>query len=214
MWHSLAVYFGYLASLFLILAIIINNDLKFRWFSALGNVFFITYAFILDAIPVMITNGILLGINIFYLFRIYRRTENFDLLEFSGTESLAQKFLLFYKADIAGYFPDFHPKNLTRNLNFVVTRDLVIANMFSANLTPGGDAEVQLNYTLKKFRDYKVGSYIFDKEKNFLIAKGIKRIVYLSVSNKSHLKFLKRSGFKKEMLQGQPGYIKVLIKIV
>lgn len=188
---------GYLASVCLIIALLVNNDLKFRWFNTLGNVFFITYAIIIHAFPVLLTNLILLCINAWYLVKVYRRQENFDLFEFKGNEQLAQKFLQFYKTDIYSYFPEFTSACLENNFNFVVTRDLVIANMFSARLSNNGDAVVQLNYTLLKYRDYKVGAYIFDKEKDFLISKGVKRIVYHSVFNKKHKDFLHKMGFKK-----------------
>ncbi|RZK10065.1 MAG: hypothetical protein EOO43_20660 [Flavobacterium sp.] len=178
MLHQIAPYFGYLASLCLIIALLVNNDLKFRWFNSFGNVFFITYAVLLLAIPVMITNVILLCINLYYLIKIYSKKENFDLLEFNGDEKLTSRFIDFYWNDINAYFPNFKPEALQGNLNFVVTRDVVIANIFSAALTNNGDAYVALNYTLPKYRDYKVGTYIFEKEKDFLISKGVKRIVY------------------------------------
>ncbi len=210
MFQTIAPYFGYFASLCLILALIINNDLKFRWFNTFGNIAFIIYAVALGTIPVLITNLILLCINIFYLVKIYRKTENFDLLEFKGDEKLAQKFMEYYKKDMMLFFPRFKKEQLQQNLNFVVTRDLVIANMFSASLAPNGDAFVELNYTLHRFRDYKVGSFIFEKEKDFLLAKGIKRIVYSRVDNKNHGRFLKVMGFKKEIVTGGECFVKQL----
>ncbi|MEO6404785.1 MAG: YgjV family protein [Ferruginibacter sp.] len=208
MLQQIAPYFGYLASICLVLAIVINNDLKFRWFSTLGNIFFIGYAILLSTIPVLITNGILLGINVYYLVKIYRKQENFDLLEFMGDEKLAQKFLAYYQQDIAQYFPSFIPGALKANLNFVVTRDLVIANMFSAKITANGDAYVELNYTLKKFRDYKVGRFIFEKERDYLISKGIKRLVYTGIPHKSHLNFIKVMGFCNSIENGKSFYVK------
>jgi hypothetical protein len=199
MLQQIIPYFGYLASLCLIIALLVNNDLKFRWFNTAGNVFFIVYAIVLSAFPVLITNLILLCINAWYLFKVYRRQENFDLLEFKGDEKLAQKFLSFYQKDIAGYFPNFHPGNMQDCLNFVVIRDLVIANMFSAEIKANGDAFVQLNYTLLKYRDYKVGTFIFEKERTYLLSKGIKRIVYTNVYNKNHERFLTVMGFSKEL---------------
>ena len=108
MLQQITPYFGYLASLCLIIALLVNNDLKFRWFNTLGNIFFITYAIVLNAFPVLLTNLILLGINVYYLIKVYRRQENFDMLEFKGEEKLAQKFLEFYQTDIAAYFPGFN----------------------------------------------------------------------------------------------------------
>lgn len=205
-----ASYLGYAASLMLIIALLVSNDLKFRWFNTAGNIFFICYAIILGTIPVLITNTILLFINAVYLIRVYRRQENFDLIEFSGEEKLVGKFIGFYDQDIHDFFPEFNQTQLKGNLNFVILRDLVIANIFSASLLPDGDAEVVINYTLKKYRDYKVGRFIFDKEKSFLISKGVKRIVYRQVANSNHKRFLKVMGFGKEMIGGKEDFVKVL----
>jgi len=212
MLQQITPYFGYLASLCLIIALLVSNDLKFRWFNTLGNVFFIAYAVILSAFPVLLTNLILLGINVYYLIKVYRRQENFDMLEFNGDEKLAQKFLQFYQKDIAAYFPEFDKAAMQQNLNFVITRDLVIANMFSATLAANGDAVVVLNYTLQKYRDYKVGTYIFEKERDHLIEKGIKRIVYTKVVNKNHRQFLSVMGFRKEMVGSEEYFIKDLVE--
>ena len=207
---AIAPYLGYLASLCLVIALLVSNDLKFRWFNTLGNVFFIIYAIILVAFPVLLTNLILLCINAYYLVKVYTKKEKFDMLEFRGDEQLAQKFLSFYKKDIAVYFPSFNPGEISGNLNFVVTRDLVIANMFSASVSKDGDATVLLNYTIQKYRDYKVGTFIFEKERHYLIEKGIKRIVYTTVHNKKHKDFLKVMGFEPETVNGNECMIKRL----
>lgn len=208
--HFIAPYFGYLASLLLIIALLVSNDLKFRWFNAAGNVAFIAYAIIIGSIPVLITNCILLVINGVYLVKVYRRQENFDLIEFSGEENMIGKFIDFYQEDIKAFFPGFRKEQLKGRLNFVVLRDLVIANMFSAAVSDNGDAEVVINYTLKKYRDYKVGRYIFEKENNFLVSKGVKRIVYKQEINKDHQRFLKVMGFVKEDVGGVECFVKIL----
>ncbi|MCY7291736.1 MAG: hypothetical protein LH615_06070 [Ferruginibacter sp.] len=195
---QIASYFGYLASLFLIIALLVNGDIKFRWFNILGNISFIIYGIVFIAWPVLLTNGILITINIYYLYKLYVRIEDFDLIEFSGEEKLATKFLGFYDNDIKSYFPQFSLLQLKGNLNFVVLRDIVIANIFSAQILNNGDAVVSINYTLKKYRDYKVGRFIFKKEKYFLLSKGVKRIVYNDVTNKNHVKYLLNLGFEKE----------------
>ncbi len=210
MLQQITPYFGYLASLCLIIALLVNNDLKFRWFNTFGNIFFIIYAIVLGAFPVLLTNLILLGINGYYLIKVYRRQENFEMLEFKGDEKLATRFLEFYQEDIRDYFPAFNKEVMQQNLNFVVTRDLVIANMFSAKILDNGDAVVALNYTLQKYRDYKVGRYIFEKERDHLLEKGIRRIVYTKVSNKNHRQFLTVMGFKKEDHHPEEYFVKEL----
>lgn len=198
--------FGYLASLLIGLSLLVNNDLKFRWLNAAGCVSFIVYGVFLKAIPLVLTNGVLLLINLYGLYKIYRKTEDFDLLEFGADATLIKKFLRFYAADIKAYFPGFTLTESANAIRFVVLRDVVVANVFVATLHKEGTAEVQLNYTVPRYRDYKVGRFIFEKEKAYLLSKGVKELVYKKVANKSHLTFLKVMGFE----ETTEGYVKRL----
>lgn len=210
MLQQIAPYFGYLATVLLAIGLLVNSDIKFRWLNTAGNIAFIIYGIILQAIPVILTNSILLSINIYFLVRIYNRKEHFELLEFQTGGILIDSFLSFYKTDIASYFPAFTKEQLAGNINFVVLRNLVIANIFSVRPNYDGTAEVLLNYTVPKYRDYKIGPFIFEKEKEFLLAKGIKSIVYTAVANPKHEKFLKVTGFTLQTTNGQSRYIKHL----
>lgn len=198
MFQHIAPYLGYLATLLLALGLLVSNDLKFRWLNTGGNIAFILYGAFLGAVPVMLTNGLLLGINGYFLYKIYHRKELFELLEFSNGGILVDRFLAFYQKDIAAYFPGFQREQLEGNINFVVLRDLVIANIFSAEPGQDGQARVVINYTVPKYRDYKVGRFIFEKERNFLLSKGVKQLWYAAVAHPQHKKFLQVMGFKPE----------------
>jgi hypothetical protein len=203
MLQDLAPWFGYLATLLLALGLLVNNDIKFRWLNFSGNIAFIVYGVVLNAMPVILTNALLLCINIYFLFRIYNRKELFEILEFGTGGIMVERFLEFYKTDIDLYFPNFTGKELEGNLNFVVLRDLVIANTFSTRLSENGTAEVILNYTVAKYRDYKVGRFIFEREKQFLLSKGVQKIYYETVASQQHKKFLIKMGFQTETINGK-----------
>lgn len=202
MLQQIAPYFGYLASVLLAIGLLVNNDLKFRWLNTGGNVAFIIYGLVLGAVPIILTNSILLAINLFYLYKIYNRKEHFELLEFENGGVMIDRFLSFYQPDIVVHFPYFKREHLEGKLNFVVLRDLVIANIFSARLDNNGSAEIIINYTVTKYRDYKVGRFIFDKEKSHLVSKGVKTLYYKSVANRRHKKFLSVMGFTMQELYG------------
>ena len=199
--------FGYLASVLLGISLLVNNDLKFRWLNTGGCIAFIVYGILINAFPIILTNSVLLLINLYTLLKIYKKTEDFDLLEFGADATLIAKFLGFYEQDIKAYFPEFVLQETENDIRFVVLRDIVIANVFVASLTEDGTAEVKLNYTVPKYRDYKVGRFIFDREKEYLVSKGVKKIVYNRVDNKSHEQFLKVMGFEK--MNGN--YVKQLV---
>lgn len=201
---------GYLASAFLAYSLLVSNALRFRWLNIAGCLLFITYGFLIDAFPVMLANSILFFINLYQLFILLKSKETFELLPFESEGILVQRFVEFYASDIEQFFPGFKFVKEENKLSFVVLRDLVIANVFVATIDEQGEAKVKLNYTVKHYRDYKVGRFIFEREKEFLQSKGIKKIVYEGMQNKQHLRFLKVMGFEECVQNGQHRICKTL----
>lgn len=204
--NILAQLLGYFAFIFLAVSLWVTNDIKFRWINSFGCLSFVCYGIIIQAFPIVLTNSVLLAINIYFLFKIYRRQEKFELVEFKNDAALIPRFLSFYKKDMEAYFPGFAMKEQEQNeIRFVVLRDIVVANLFIAALHENGDAVVKINYTVPKYRDYKVGRFLFEEGKEFLHRKGIKRIVYTKIDNPKHEKFLQVMGFVKEVTED--GYL-------
>lgn len=199
---------GYLAFIFLAISLLVNNDIKFRWINSLGGLSFVFYGIIINAFPIVLTNAVLLVINIYFLYKIYHRQEKFDLVEFTKDAALIPKFLTFYQKDVQFYFPDFMMEDRSDEIKFVVLRDIVVANIFIATVDGKGNAFVKINYTVPKYRDYKVGRFLFDEGKSFMNRKGIKRIIYTEVKNLQHERFLKVIGFSKEIFENRSCYIK------
>lgn len=199
--ETIAVWLGYLASLCLIISLLVTTNIKFRFYNLLGCLFFVVYALMISAWPVLITNAILLCINIYYLYQLNTRQEKFDIIEFDAGNPLANKFLDYYSEDIKTYYPAFDAFQLSGGLNFIILRDLTVANIFSAKLQHNGEAEVALNYTAKPYRDFKVGTFLFNKEKDFLLKKGVTRIRYKSMNHKGHILFLEKMGFNPDASQ-------------
>ena len=133
---------GYIAFIFLAISLLVNNDIKFRWINSMGGLCFVVYGIMINAFPIILTNAVLFSINIFFLVRIYRRQEKFDLVEFSKDAVLVPKFLSFYQKDIQAYFPDFVLEDKPGDIKFVVLRDIVVANIFIAAVDENGNAFV------------------------------------------------------------------------
>jgi hypothetical protein len=195
MTQTIAQILGYLASLLLAVSLMVNNELRFRWLNTLGCVCFIIYGAVIGALPVMLTNMLLLLINVWYLAKIYRTSEQFEIIRFLPGEIIAERFLDFYDKDIQRYFPNYRQSLHENDMRMLVLRDMVIANVFICSLQDDGTAKVKINYTIAKYRDYKVGKYLFKKEHSVLLQKGVQLVCYEKVSDSSHAKFLLRMGF-------------------
>ena len=206
--NILAQLLGYFAFLFLAVSLWVSNDIKFRWINSLGCLSFVFYGILIHAFPIVLTNSVLLAINSYFLFKIYRKQEKFELVEFTKDAALIPRFLSFYQKDIQAYFPDFIMRENKEEIKFVVLRDIVVANIFVATVDTDGNAFVKINYTVPKYRDYKVGRFLFDEGKEFLLSRGIKRIIYLQVDNMQHEKFLKVVGFKNENYENRRCFVK------
>lgn len=191
---------GYLASALLACSLIVSNSLQFRWLNIFGCITFITYGILINAFPVLLANSILLCINIFQLVKLYTVKEKFEMLLIAPTDELAKKFLLFHQKDITNYFPEYTIDLNKKNIAFMVLRDLAIANIFIAELNENSMAEVIINYTVPQYRDFKVGRFIFEREKQYLISKGVQQIVYKKIFNKNHEEFIKVMGFTKQTI--------------
>jgi uncharacterized protein with PQ loop repeat len=192
--HLVSVITGYLASLLLAISLLVNNDLKFRWLNAFACVSFIIYGIIINAFPVTLTNSILLLINLVRLVQLYKKKEDFTIIEFQRGDKLVEKFVSFYSKDIHSFFPQFNLSDEGDNIRFIVLRDMVVSNIFIANVKEG-NATVRINYTVPRYRDYKIGKFIFDKGKKYLLSHGVKTITYDQGYSDKYKIFFKKMGF-------------------
>lgn len=202
---------GYIASIFLAISLVINGAIKFRIFNMLGQIAFIVYGIVINAFPIIVANSALLCINIYQLYKLSQSNEQFKYVPIEPNNKIIEEFLAFYKTDISNYFPQFkYMPTLQQQINFVVLRNASIANIFVATIDTKGNATVHINYTIPQYRDYKVGRFIFEKEKKYLQANNIKNVVYTQVHNKQHLEFLQVMGFTQQQINGQSCWVKNL----
>lgn len=208
----MVVWIGYLASIFLAYSLVVTNAVKFRILNILGCITFILYGILIPAFPVIVANGLLLVINIYQFIKLQQSKEQFQYVSVEQQDKIVEKFISFYQKDIQDFFPKFqYLPTLQQQISFVVLRDATIANLFMATIDTNGCATVRINYTVPQYRDYKVGKFIFDKEKNFLVANSIKKVVYESVENKNHLNFIRVMGFSLEQINDKQYWTKSLV---
>ena len=67
--ETLPLILGYIAFILLAVSLLVNNEIRFRWLNSLGSLSFVLYGLMIDALPIIITNGFLLCINIYYYYR-------------------------------------------------------------------------------------------------------------------------------------------------
>ena len=187
---------GFIASIIIALSMTMNSIVKFRWVNLAGALTFSIYGFLIAAYPVGILNGFIVAVDIFYLYRIYSKTEIFDILEIRGNNKYLLKFLKFHDKEIQKYFPGFKYKEDMNTISFFVLRNMAVAGIFLAHKEGDNILKVGLDYVVPEYRDYKNGRFIYHRLRNSFIEKGFK-IAIAEANNENHSKYLKKIGFVK-----------------
>lgn len=187
-------YLGYLASVIVLISLLMSSIIKLRWINLLGSITFAIYGFLIGAIPVGFLNIGTSLINIYYLYKIYTSKEYFTLLQFDSPTPYFEYFTSFHQNDIRFFFPKNDYKIDKEGISFYILRNAVLAGVFVSSRFDDDTLEIHLDYVTKEYRDFKMGSYIFNKQKQLFIEKGYKYLVTYT-ANPLHEKYLQKMGF-------------------
>lgn len=186
---------GYAASGVIALSMTMNSIVKFRWINLVGAFTFATYGFLIKAYPVMALNGFIVLVDIYYLARIYSRSQLFDTLSVKGDNRYLLKFLDFHQKEIHKFFPGFEYKAEMNTISFFVLRNMAVAGIFLAHKEENGVLKVGLDYVIPEYRDYKNGKYVYHRLKDDFKNQGFKKIIAQG-GTKKHINYLRKLGFK------------------
>ncbi len=189
--------FGYFASLIIATSMTMSSIVKFRWINLVGAIAFATYGLLIHAIPVTVLNGFIAFVDIYYLTKIYRKKEVFDILKVRNDNKYLLEFLKFHDQDIQNFFPDFVYKPEMNTISFFVLRNLNVAGVFLAHREGENTLFVGLDYVTKEYRDLKNGKFIYQHLRPRFVEKGYKKVV-APVSSKKYEQYLKKLGFTKD----------------
>jgi len=185
---------GYIGSGIIALSMTMNSILKFRWINLIGAATFSLYGFLIDAYPVMILNGFILLVDVFYLVKIYTKKQLFDTLEVKSDNKYLIKFLDFYHDDIQKFYPEFEYKPEMNSISFFILRNTLVAGLFLAHTDKNNNLCVGLDYATPEYRDYKNGRFVLNLLRNEFKDKGFTKVVATS-SNPQQNSYLKKLGF-------------------
>ena len=167
---------GYLGSILVAISLMMKSLLRLRIINLFGALFFTVYGVLLGAYPVAFLNGIIVCIDLYYLFQMWRQKDFFTFLEVSPEGSYLNAFVQFYRDDILEIIPTY--KHMTGNdvLCFFILRNMMPAGLFIARVR-NEEAQIQLDYVIPNYRDFKVGRFIFEENAAFFRERGIRRFV-------------------------------------
>ena len=188
---------GYSGSFLVALSLTMNNLFRLRKINLFGAFTFACYGFLIKAYPVLLLNGFITLTDVFYLWRMYRKKEYFDLLKIQDAQSpYLRRFLKFYEKNILLFFPEFTLPSSDDLLIVFVMRNLKPAGLFIGRVQ-GGECHVLMDYVTPEYRDLKGGLFMLEQRKPFFQEQGVTKVVSRPFCTQ-HEHYLLKIGFQYE----------------
>ncbi len=198
---------GYIASLVILISFLMSSIKKLRWINLFGAFMFSVYGFMIGSMPTGFMNLGIVAIDIYYLYKMYLSREYLRIMPIEQDTEYLNYFLDFYKKDI-NKFIDLSKLNITDSkIKLYLLRNMNPAGIFVCNEYDNYTLEIVVDYVIPLFRDFKIGSFVFGKQKTYFLSKGYKRFVVFT-ENIEHIKYLKKMGFTEAKLNGKLGFAK------
>ena len=194
--HTGLVWIGYLASLVIALSMMMQSIVKFRWINLIGASSFALYGWLIGAIPVFLLNSFIVSIDLYFLFRIYSKSELFETLEVQADSPYLRRFLDFHQKEILSFFPDFSCNPKANTISFFVLRNMAVSGLFLAHRIDASTLQVCLDYVIPEYRDYKNGHFVYHRLGDRFRGEGFEKVITKAGSRK-HERYLEKMGFRK-----------------
>lgn len=192
---------GYVASALLLLAMMMTSVIRLRIINTMGCILYIVYGLCIGSYPVALMNTAIACVNIVYIVRNRFMKHVFKLMEINSEDSLVVPFINHYKTDIQRHFPEFSLNDAPYSCAYMIVRNMNIAGIFLANEMEPGRLLVELDYVIPTYRDFKVGNFLFNENRDEFKKRKINKITAISGSN-YHTRYLKRVGFSEVSCDG------------
>ncbi|MFO7999197.1 MAG: hypothetical protein R6U86_09485 [Bacteroidales bacterium] len=192
--QGLLEWIGYIASAIIALSMTMSSIVKFRLINLAGAALFSVYGLLIGALPVAFLNGFIVAVDLYYLYGIFSKKEVFETLEVRSDNRYMLRFLKFYRKDIQRFFPAFSYEPEKNTVSFFVLRDMAVAGLFLAHRTKDHVLQVDLDYVIPEFRDFKNGKFVYHRLRQKFSGAGYHTVVTHGHSPR-HQRYLRKLGF-------------------
>ena len=189
-------YIGYLGSVLIAISLMMKNIYLLRRINLIGASTFALYGYLVNAYPVVLLNGFIALVDVYYLIRMQQARDAFRLQPLSKELSIYfDRFLEFHQQEIRKFFPEFDAEARKTDERFLILRNMVPVGLLVYEVMPDATVKIKLDYAIPDYRDYKNGRFMIDVLTKKFKSDGIKKMLACS-SVKAHRKYLRKIGFK------------------
>ncbi len=185
---------GYTGSILVAISLMMKSLVRLRTVNMIGAIVFIVYGLLIGAIPVVFLNTLILGVNVYNLWQMWRQKDYFTLMEVRSESAYLKHFLDFYCKEILEFIPTYLFKPKSEQLVLFVLRNMMPVGVLIVK-SEENTATIFLDFVIPGYRDFRAGKFLYDQSAEFFRQKGITRLI-TDAGNPRHETYLKRMGFK------------------
>jgi len=186
-------WFGYLASLVVLVSLTMTSIIKLRVINFIGCLLFAAFAYFIDSLPTMLMNLGIAGINVYFLWKINSTEEQFKLLVASVDSEYFEHFVSINQMEIEQQIPIDELKEA--NTVFYMLRSNSIAGVLVGNNNEQGVLSVLLDFVTPEFRDLKLANYYYESHPDALKRIGVNTLM-AKPTTQEHREYLLKVGFQ------------------
>lgn len=158
---------GYAASLMVAISLTMSNVWRLRWINLVGALLFAVYGMLVGAKPVAIVNAFIAVVNVYFLVQLATQRDLFGYADVSGPNvRMVEKFLEFYRDDVARFFPKFDASRLAEQRIYFILRNVMPVGLFVFETRADGEIEILLDYVIPDYRDLRNAHYLFSAQEH------------------------------------------------
>ncbi len=191
--HLILEIAGYTGSFIVLVSFLMASVVKLRVINSIGSVVSAVYSLLVHSYPMAFLNSCLVCINIYYLIRLSRNENHYDVINTSLDDSYLKYVLNYYADDIRSCFPSWNLAAANCDVACLVCCDSAPAGVLLGSAQNDGSLRISLDYSTPAYRDCSVGKFLYSK----LSAGGVRRLIYAGDTDR-HESYLKKMGFDKE----------------
>jgi hypothetical protein len=192
-WYQLI---GYVGSLLIAIALMMNNIWKLRWINMCGAATFAVYGLLIHSYPVFLLNTWNTCVNAYYLFIVAKKKDYFSVLQLPEVKTnYLERFLHFYHKDVHKFFPEFNCDSILKPQGYFILRNLFPVGLFVYTTKADGVIEILLDYVIPDYRDLKNAHFSFNAQAKIFTEQGF-RYFETRTEIDAHRDYLLQIGFK------------------
>lgn len=198
-------WFGYFSSFVVLISLTMSSIIKLRWINLIGAVMFSMFGFMINSYPTGILNLGIALIDIYYLYQIYMKKEEFSMVKADFNSDYFKHFINLNRGGIE----DQHEIDFRSDQRaYYYLRNNNIAGVMIGRALDEGTFFIEIDYVTEEFRDFKIGKYFLGENRIGMLLEGY-NILRARANSREHAHYLEKIGFEKAG-GGMGDYVKTI----